>query len=85
MPKRKKSIYRGFLYNKDMKGIETMDENFSKYWDHIKNNLFILGDFENKKIIFLNREFSKIAKKFIGKKVKITVEEMTGKVSGMTL
>lgn len=73
MGRKRKSIYKGFLSAQDVRKMDMSDKTLKNYWSRVKNNLFILGDEEN--VIFLNREFKKLARKFEGKYVKITIEE----------
>ncbi|MHA1729639.1 MAG: hypothetical protein ACTSWY_13060 [Promethearchaeota archaeon] len=77
MVHKKKVMYKGFLIAKNMNK-EIIDDNLAEYWRNIKDNLFILGDFDNQKITFLNRELKKIASKFEGTRIQITIEPYNG-------
>ncbi len=70
--KKRKTTIKGYLVAQDIEKME-LDADTSEYWDRVKNNLFILGDDEN--IVFLNREFKKIAEKYKGRYIKVTIEE----------
>jgi hypothetical protein len=73
--KKAKTEYRGYLIAQDVKQWDPNDADFAAYWDKVKDNLFVLGDVENKKVVFLNREFKAIAKKYEGVRVRITIEQ----------
>jgi len=75
MPGKKvKTILKGYLSYSDVKKLNMNDPTFKEYWNRVKDNLFIFGDEE--KIYFLNNEFKEIAKKYEGKYLKITIEEI---------
>ena len=78
MPKKRKKVFKGYLLAEDMRNLDPNNEDFIKYWNHIKDYLLILGDIENDSIKFLNREFIKLAEKFEGIKLKITIETLHG-------
>ncbi len=75
MAKKAKSVYSGYLLAQDAKQWDPNDEDFAAYWNKVKNNLFVLGDVENKKVVFLNRELKDLAKKYEGVRVRITIEQ----------
>ena len=79
MARKKKVIYDGYLVAKDMGTNTITDPLIAEYWSRVKNNLFILGDPENGKITFLNREFKKLTENFEGNRVKITIEPVYDK------
>lgn len=75
--KKRKTTYKGFLTAQDATKWDKNDKDFYTYWNKVKDNLFILMDTidpNNQDVIFLNREFKKIAKKYEGHMVKITIE-----------
>jgi hypothetical protein len=75
MAKKAKSEYRGYLIAQDAKQWDPTDKEFAAYWNKVKDNLFVLGDMENQKIVFLNREFKDLAKKYEGVRIRITIEQ----------
>ncbi|MHA1338633.1 MAG: hypothetical protein ACTSRZ_00090 [Promethearchaeota archaeon] len=74
MAKKRKTILKGFLSAEDVRKMDMSDPTLKEYWNRVKNNLFILGDDQN--IYFLNNELKKIAKKYDGRYIKITIEEI---------
>ena len=72
--KKRKTVLEGYLSAEDIRKMDNSDETLKKYWSRVKNNLFILGS--DKEIFFLNNEFKKIAKKYQGRHIRITVEEV---------
>ncbi|MHA1793680.1 MAG: hypothetical protein ACTSVI_13625 [Promethearchaeota archaeon] len=74
MGKKRKLVYEGFLTVEDIKNIDPNDKDLKEYWSRIKNYLIVLGDVDTQQVVFLNREFKKIAKRFEGFKVRITIE-----------
>ncbi len=74
MGKKAKSVYSGYLVAQDAKQWDPNDKDFAAYWNKVKDNLFVLGDVENQKIVFLNRELKDLAKKYEGIRVRITIE-----------
>jgi hypothetical protein len=75
MGRKRKSVYSGFLAAEDVNHLKKDDNTFLNYWKRVKDNLFLLINPDEEDIVFLNREFKEIAKKFEGKWVKITIEE----------
>nr|MDO8111348.1 hypothetical protein [Candidatus Sigynarchaeota archaeon] len=75
MAKKAKTEYRGYLIAQDAASWDPNDKEFAAYWNKVKNNLFVLGDMENQKITFLNRELKDLAKKYEGVRVRITIEQ----------
>ncbi|MBN2151247.1 MAG: hypothetical protein JW839_07380 [Candidatus Lokiarchaeota archaeon] len=75
MAKKAKTVYRGYLIAQDAKQWDPNDKDFAAYWNKVKDNLFVVGNLEEKKIKFLNRELKALAKKYEGVRVRITVEQ----------
>ena len=72
--KKRKTVLEGYLSAEDVRKMDMSNEVLKEYWSRVKNNLFILGS--DKEIFFLNNEFKKIAKKYEGRHIRITIEEV---------
>ena len=79
MGKKRKSVFEGYLTAADVREAESDDSIIVQYWNKVKHHIYMLGDTEAETMVFLNREFKKIAKKYEGVKVRITVEPLYGK------
>lgn len=73
--KRAKTVFRGYLLAQDVKQWDPDDKDFQDYWKKVKDNMFIVGDVQNQKITFLNRELKAVATKYQGVRVRITIEQ----------
>ncbi|MHA1679459.1 MAG: hypothetical protein ACTSUE_00470 [Promethearchaeota archaeon] len=74
MAKKRKTVMEGYLIATDVRDADERDETIKAYWNKVKHNLYILGDAVNQKVVFLNRELRKIARKYEGYRIKITFE-----------
>jgi len=75
-PSRKaKTVFRGYLLEQDVKQWDPNDKDFQDYWKKVKDNMFVVGDMQNQKVTFLNRELKVVAKKYEGLRVRITIEQ----------
>ncbi|MBD3187139.1 hypothetical protein GF325_09945 [Candidatus Bathyarchaeota archaeon] len=72
----KKTEYDGFLVALNVKNMANEDGEITAYWNRVKDNLYVIGDEEDKKLVFLNRELQKVAEKYEGTRVKITIEPL---------
>jgi len=79
MTRIRKSVFEGYLTAADVRDAQSDSTDLIQYWNKVKHHIYILGDVEAKNMVFLNREFQKIAKKFEGIKVRITIEPLYGK------
>ena len=79
MGKKRKSVFEGYLTAADVRKAESEDADIVQYWNKVKHHIYMLGDIDTGTMIFLNREFKKIAKKYEGVKVRITIEPLYGK------
>jgi hypothetical protein len=79
MSRKRKSVYEGYLTAADVRDSESDESIIVQYWNKVKHHIYMLGDAETDSMIFLNREFEKIAKKYEGIKVRITIEPLYGK------
>ena len=79
MGKKRKSMFEGYLTAADVREAESKESDIVQYWNKVKHYIYMIGDMDTGKMVFLNREFNKLAKKFEGIKVRITVEPLYGK------
>jgi hypothetical protein len=73
--RRAKTVISGYLIAQDVKQWDPNDKDFQDYWKKVKDNLFVVGNVEEQKVTFLNRELKEIAKKYDGLRVQITIEQ----------
>ena len=73
--RRAKTVYTGYLVAQDVKQWDPEDKDFHDYWKKVQDNLYVVGDVENQKVIFLNRELKAVVKKYEGMRVRITIEQ----------
>ncbi|MHA1820843.1 MAG: hypothetical protein ACTSU2_00725 [Promethearchaeota archaeon] len=77
MTRKRKTVLKGFLMAQDVSHIDPDNKLLLEYWNRVKNNLFVLMDTINpdkQDVVFLNNELKKIAKKYEGYYLKITIE-----------
>jgi hypothetical protein len=79
MSRKRKSIFEGYLTAADVRNAESDDSDIVQYWNKVKHYIYMLGNTDSDTMVFLNRELKKIAEKFEGVKVRITIEPLYGK------
>lgn len=79
MSRKRKTVFEGFLTSADVRDAESDDSTIMQYWNKVKHYIYMVGDMETETMIFLNRELKKVAEKYEGIKVRITIEPLYGK------
>ena len=82
MAKKSATTFRGYLIADEVKSHDKADTDFWEYWDRINDTLYVIGSAEAKEVTFLNKELKKVAKKYEGQFVKITIEPDTPPAPG---
>jgi hypothetical protein len=79
MARKRKTVFEGYLTAADVREAESESADIVQYWKKVKHHIYMLGDVDTETMVFLNRELQKIAKRYEGLKVRITIEPLYGK------
>ncbi len=82
MAKKGTTTFRGYLIADDVNSHDKDDKEFWEYWNRINDTLYVIGSSEAKEVTFLNKELKRVAKKYEGQFVKITIEPDTPPAPG---